>query len=136
VSTFVGRVEELRVLEELFARSDDGAVAAIVTGDPGSGKTRLLAEAVDRIGPDNTARIVGYEPEQSVPFAASAELIRTLAAAPAGRGLQVLFEQRTSGLAPLRIFEAAHRSLDAFEPMLLAVDDLQWVDELSRALCH
>ena len=36
------------MLEELFARSDGGVVAAIVMGDPGSGKTRLLAEAVDR----------------------------------------------------------------------------------------
>src|SRR5438105_9886535 len=86
VSTFVGRAEELRVLGELFACSGDGVVAAIVMGDPGSGKTRLLAEAVDRFAPDDTARIVGYEPEQSVPLAACAELLQTLSAAP-GRGL-------------------------------------------------
>ena len=136
VSTFVGRAEELRVLEELFARSGDGAVAAIVMGDPGSGKTRLLAEAVDRFAPDDTARIVGYEPEQSVPLGACAELLQTLSAAPAGGGLRLLFEQGTSALAPMQVFEAAHRALDAFEGLLVTVDDLQWVDELSLALCH
>lgn len=105
-------------------------------GDPGSGKTRLLAEAVDRFAPDDTARIVGYEPEQSVPLAACAELLQTLSAAPTGRGLRLLFEQGTSALAPMQVFEAAHRALDAFERLLVTVDDLQWVDELSLALCH
>src|SRR5437763_259945 len=105
-------------------------------GDPGSGKTRLLAEAVDRFAPDDTARIVGYEPEQSVPLAACAELLQTLSAAPAGRGLRLLFEQGTSSLAPMQVFEAAHRALDACERLLVTVDDLQWVDELSLALCH
>ena len=124
------------MLGELFARSGDGVVAAIVMGDPGSGKTRLLAEAVDRFAPDDTARIVGYEPEQSVPLAACAELLQTLSAAPAGRGLRLLFEQGTSALAPMQVFEAAHRALDAFERLLVTVDDLQWVDELSLALCH
>jgi DNA-binding CsgD family transcriptional regulator len=136
VSTFVGRTEELRVLEELFARSGDGVLAAIVMGDPGTGKTRLLAEAVDRFAPHETARIVGYEPEQSVPLAACADLLHAFSAAPAGRGLRLLLEQGTPALAPMRIFEAAHRALDAVGPLLLVVDDLQWVDQLSLALCH
>ena len=36
----------------------------------------------------------------------------------------------------MQVFEAAHRALDAFERLLVTVDDLQWVDELSLALCH
>ena len=91
------------MLGELFACSGDGVVAAIVMGDPGSGKTRLLAEAVDRFAPDDTARIVGYEPEQSVPLAACAELLQTLSAAPAGRGLRLLFEQGTSARGGARV---------------------------------
>src|SRR5256886_13508292 len=105
-------------------------------GDPGSGKTRLLAEAVDRFAPDGTARIVGYEPEQSVPLGACAELLQTLSAAPAGRGLRRLFEEGTSALAPMQVFEAANRALDAVDRLLVTVDALQWVDELSLALCH
>jgi hypothetical protein len=34
------------------------------------------------------------------------------------------------------VFEAAHRALRELEPALLVVDDLQWLDELSLALCH
>jgi len=39
-------------------------------------------------------------------------------------------------LEPLRIFETAHRALRQVGRPLLLVDDLQWVDELSLALCH
>src|SRR2546430_15196201 len=95
-------------------------------GDPGSGRPRMLAEAVDRFAPDDTARIVGYEPEQSVPLAACAELLQTLSAAPAGRGLRLLFEEGTSALAPMQVFEAAHRALDAFERLRVTGGDLQW----------
>ena len=34
------------------------------------------------------------------------------------------------------MFEAAHRALRELEPALLVVDDLQWLDELSLALCR
>ena len=46
-----------------------------------------------------------------------------------GRGMD-------SPLEPLRVFEAAHRALRAAGPALLLADDLQWVDDLSLALCH
>ena len=124
-------------MEEVFARATDGVAAAVVTGDPGSGKTRLLAKYVERIGVDDPPRIVGYQPEQGVPLSASADLLRLLAASPVGRQLRALvFEAETAGQEPIRIFEAAHRVVDAVEPLLLVVDDLQWVDELSVALCH
>jgi DNA-binding CsgD family transcriptional regulator len=58
----------------------------------------------------------------------------------AGRKLEeALFGATTSDerpLEPLRIFEAAHRALLGLEgTVLLCVDDLQWVDVLSLALC-
>jgi DNA-binding CsgD family transcriptional regulator len=137
MSAFVGRTDERRTLEALIARAEEGAVAGLVFGDPGSGKTRLLAETVERAGVENTARIVGYEPERNVPLSASAEFLHVLASSPAGRRLNALvFEPEMSGLEPMRIFEAAHRAVDIVEPVLLVVDDLQWVDELSLALCH
>jgi hypothetical protein len=44
--------------------------AAVVGGDPGSGKRRLLAEVVARVDLERKLRVGGYEPERRVPFAA------------------------------------------------------------------
>src|SRR5262245_61066319 len=85
-------------------------------------------------------RLAGYEAESAVPLAAASTLLRTLTrAGENGVTLNtLLFAGRSEGgasLDPLRIFEAAHRALDSLEPMLLVLDDLQWVDPLSIALC-
>jgi hypothetical protein len=45
-------------------------------------------------------------------------------------------DEEASPFEPLRVFEAAHRALRVVEPALVLVDDLQWLDELSLALCH
>ncbi len=48
--SFVGRVAELAILEHLWQRTLDGStVVALVTGDPGIGKTRLLTEFRSRL---------------------------------------------------------------------------------------
>jgi class 3 adenylate cyclase len=60
LSPFVGRSEELRRLEDAFARTagNAGQVVAVV-GDAGLGKSRLLQEFQQRIG--NRARILSGE---------------------------------------------------------------------------
>jgi DNA-binding CsgD family transcriptional regulator len=142
MTVFVGRVDELAALSEVAAAAASGnAAAALVVGDPGSGKSRLLAEAAAGIRMKNLFQVVGYEPESDVPLAAASDLLRGLAGAgPEGQRLDGLLlgrvDEQNSPLEPLRIFEAAHRALRAAEPTLLLVDDLQWVDELSLALCH
>jgi DNA-binding CsgD family transcriptional regulator len=139
VSAFVGRTEELNALTAVAAQGGDGPSAALIVGDPGSGKTRLLAEAADRLGMPNQLRVVGYEPEHQVPLAAAANLLRTLGEVPQlGARLNALvFESDdASALEPVRVFETAHRALARTAPALLLLDDVQWVDELSLALCH
>jgi DNA-binding CsgD family transcriptional regulator len=142
MSAFVGRIDELAALAEVagaFGRGD--VAAAVVIGDPGSGKSRLLAEAAARAELRNQFRIVGYEPESEVPLASASDLLRALAeATPQGRQLGALVfdagREGASPLDPIRIFEAAHRASRAVGPALVLVDDLQWIDELSLALCH
>jgi DNA-binding CsgD family transcriptional regulator len=142
MSAFVGRAGELAALSEIgnAARRDEVA-AAVIVGDPGSGKTRLLAEAAARIELPNRFRVVGFEPEAEVPLASASDFLRALtAAAPQGSRLEALvFGAATADAAPLepiRIFEAAHRCLSTVGTALVLVDDLQWVDRISLALCH
>lgn len=145
---FIGRSRELRLLEAIIA-APAGPTAGLVIGVPGSGKSRLLAEA-RRLAPDSTVlAVTGFESERDVPLAAAAALLRELARVPGhGEALDALLVSRTvargmsepsvgSGpLEPLRIFESSHRALQAIGRALLIVDDLQWVDGLSRSLCH
>jgi DNA-binding NarL/FixJ family response regulator len=136
---FVGRAGELEALVELTATSAHGPVAAVVVGEPGSGKSRLLAEARAGSGLPHSFAVVGFEPERQVPLAAASGLLRALSDAPQhGSQLDALLFGASNAvpLEPVRVFEAAHRALCGFEPSLLVVDDLQWIDELSLALCH
>jgi DNA-binding CsgD family transcriptional regulator len=137
VSAFVGRSEELRVLAAVLAAPDAGPTAAVVVGDPGNGKSRLLQEASERAQLENSFRVVGYEPERQVPLSSAAAFLRAVSdGSVAGRRLATILFEDTDRLEPMRVFEAAHRCVEPLEHLLLLVDDLQWVDELSLALCH
>ena len=129
MGAFIGRVAELEALARVGRAGEAGrAAAAVVVGEPGVGKSRLLAEAVERITLPHAFRAVGYEPEADVPFASASDLLR---AVQVGEVLS-----QTSPLERIRVFEATHRALRGIGPALLAIDDLQWVDDLSLALFH
>lgn len=137
---FVGRQDELDRLAELQRRARRARLpaASLITGEPGTGKSRLLAQVLEQTKMPH-GRVVGFEPIQSVPLAAAAGLIRLLREVPgAGRDLdQLVFGKAAQeSRDPLRIFEGAHRALAASRPMLIAIDDLQWVDDLSIGLIH
>jgi DNA-binding NarL/FixJ family response regulator len=100
-----------------------------------------LAEAAAQARLSNRFRVVGFEPEREVPLAAASDLLVALAAmAPEAHGLEALLfgddREEAAALQPLRIFESAHRALRMVGPALVLVDDVQWIDELSLALCH
>jgi DNA-binding NarL/FixJ family response regulator len=133
------RARELDVLSGLVARQG-GPGVALIFGEPGSGKTRLLAEARRRLPFEACFSMAGFEPERHVPLAAASSLLRELdRVRPAGAELRALFSAssaETGALEPIRIFEAVHLVLASLQPVLLSLDDLQWADELSLALCH
>jgi len=130
MSAFVGRVNELAALGEIAGAAVRGHIAAaVIVGDPGSGKSRLLAEAAARADLSNQFRLVGYEPESEVPLASASDFLRALAEVrPQGDGLEALVfdagRAEVSPLEPLRVFEAAHRVLRTVGPALVLVDDL------------
>ena len=140
--SFVGREDELAAVLDLaqgVARGE-GPVVAVVLGDPGSGKSRLLTEACSRITLPERTLLAGYEPEATIPLAMARGLLRRLAEVP-GPGETVaalVFDPvpEAGPVEPVRLFEAAYRALSALGPVLVAVDDLQWVDEVSLALLH
>jgi DNA-binding CsgD family transcriptional regulator len=140
---FVGRRVELAVLESVCsnAKAESRPAAAVVLGLPGSGKTRLLAELRSRQLAALQLNITGYESGTQVPLAAAAEMLRELGkVSGAGEMLnEFLFglsPTNERSLEPLRLFEAARRALLGHEgPILLIVDDFQWADQLSLALC-
>ena len=141
-ATFVGRGAELAVLESVCssAKADTRPAAAVITGLPGSGKTSLLAEVSSRQRATQL-RLAGYEAGTRVPLAAAGDMLRALGTVPGAGGLlgellsaTGMVEDRS--LEPLRLFEAARGALLGLDgPILLVLDDLHWVDELSLALC-
>src|SRR5437870_9335597 len=140
---FVGRRVELALLDSVCskANADNRPAVALISGVPGSGKSRLLAELRSRRRATHVLAVVGYESAFQVPLAAAANLIRELGKASAAGGMlsEFLFGPTPvddRSLEPLRLFEAARQALLGLEgSVLLVADDLQWVDDLSLALC-
>src|SRR5438876_187214 len=142
-AAFVGRRVELALLDSVCSRAnaDNRPAAALISGVPGSGKSRLLAELRSRRRATHVLGVVGYESALQVPLGAAANLLRGLGRVnDAGEMLrEFLFSPNPvddRSLEPLRLFEAARRAMLGLEgSVLLVADDLQWVDDLSLALC-
>jgi DNA-binding NarL/FixJ family response regulator len=139
---FFGRSAEMEQLRELMTAAfrDGEPGLAMVQGEPGSGKSRLLRElsALVDNGPAQLV-IVGFEPERTVDLAAARELIERLRnLVPSGPIAHAAFElsPAVTRIEPLHVLESVHRALAQLGPVLLVVDDLHWVDDMSVALVH
>src|ERR687898_1433061 len=80
--TFVGRVEELELLEAARLRAADGEPAVVlVGGEAGVGKTRLIAELTARCVVDGTRVLTGGcvpVGGEGLPYASVVEALRPL----------------------------------------------------------
>ncbi|MEU2743855.1 AAA family ATPase [Streptomyces sp. NPDC007095] len=140
----IGRDKELRTLRGLLADTAAGhGSALLIHGAAGVGKSALLRTVVADAtqGGFKVLRTSGVEPEQWLPFAALQLLLQPVArgmknlSAPHRLALSGAFGARDSepeiyqvGLAVLELLaDAANR-----QPLLLLVDDVQWIDSSSR----
>ena len=124
VEPLVGRDLELGLLRA--AAEATGRRAVVLTGEAGSGKTRMLSEAAALPPAAQTWTLRGYEPESIAPLASAADLLHDL-----------LGDWRWDETEVVRLFEAALRALDARAgPLRVLVDDVQWLDGATSALVH
>ena len=138
----VGRQRERAVLERLLDTARDGHGAVLVVhGDPGVGKTALLANVVESGEDFRVVRTLGVEGEMDLDYAALQrfcapilELIEHLPD-PQRDALEVAFGVSAGqapspflvGLAVLGLLSEAAEQ----QPLLCVVDDAQWLDDAS-----
>ena len=145
----IGRDEELSSIAAFLARVEDGPSGLVFSGEPGIGKTILWEACFDqaetRFGPVLAHR--SAEAEASLSFTGLSDLLAPVfqEAAPAlaplrRRALEVALllaepdeeapDPRAIGLALLDVL----RMLAERQPVVLALDDLQWLDPSSAGV--
>ena len=158
--TFVGRIEELRLLEAARVRAADGDPAVVlVGGEAGVGKTRLIAELSSRCVADGTrccrvavcrsARVPCPTPRSWRPcgpcLPTSARTPCVILSALPGQRLPACCPPWVSRTAPVlpdqaaqaRLFElllGLFGRLSEQAPLVLVVEDLHWADQSTRDL--
>jgi predicted ATPase len=158
--TFVGRLEELQVLEAARSRAADGEPAVVLLGgEAGVGKTRLVAELTARCTSDGTRVLSGGcvpVGEGTLPYAPIVEALRALLVDLDASAVRELVGPSWSELARLlpalgeldrtgapeqaaqaRLFELLLGLLGRLgeqAPLVLVVEDLHWADQSTRNL--
>lgn len=137
----VGRESALAVLERFLQTSGEPSVH-VLTGPPGIGKTALWESALAGMGSAaTTLRARASEAEAQLSFAGLTDLLagidpRLLAALPAPQqyAIEVALHRRTPDAGPpedLAVslgFLAALTLLADRRPVVVAIDDVQWLD--------
>lgn len=144
----VGRDAELASLRDFVASLSDGVAVLVLEGEAGMGKTTLWSAGVAYAGEREVAVLQARpaESETSLSFSAARDLLDPVlddalaALVPAQRRAlaRALVLDEGEGPAPdphavgVAVLNAL-RSLAAERPLVVAVDDVQWLDSASAA---
>jgi DNA-binding SARP family transcriptional activator/predicted ATPase len=145
---FLGRGREIGAAQAALARrvAQGSPRLLLVTGEPGIGKSRLLAELAERVaGAGGTALLArGFEAETARPYGVWSDLLRDglpvdsasgpppSAQGPLAEGAEPTYRERLlDSLAAVLAGPSSRRA-----PLLVVLDDLQWIDEGSIAILH
>ena len=141
----IGRDGELGYATTLLAQLADGPAALVFAGEPGIGKTTVLLAAAERAGAASAVVLSAHpvEAEAELGFAALADLLAPVV----DELLPALPEPQRHALAVVLLLEEPGSPLDrravcaatlsglrmaaARGPVVLAIDDLQWLDASS-----
>ena len=138
----VGRDSERAAIERLLADARVGTSGVlVVSGEPGIGKSSLLAYAAAAAHEMRVLSARGIEEEASIPFGGLLELLRPVIEhveslpAPQAAALRAALalgpgvggERLVIGAATLGVLAAAAEE----QPLCVLVDDAQWLDRAS-----
>lgn len=141
----VGRESELQAVQSLLQAGRSAPVALLIDGDPGIGKTtvcRAACEAASTSG-FTTLTTAGASAEVSLAWTGLADLVAGIDEVVLA-GLSPLHQQTLQAVraghdGPLggerlvaTAFRMALQELSRQHPILIIVDDAQWLDETSR----
>jgi DNA-binding CsgD family transcriptional regulator len=141
-SSLIGRRAERAQLEAVLDKVRRGTSAVLVLrGEPGVGKSALLADAEEQAEGCLVVRAAGFESEMQLAFAALHQLCSPLMdglprlPAPQRDALSTAFGLRSGsppdrfhvGLAALSLLSDAAEA----QPLVCVVDDVQWLDQAS-----
>lgn len=146
----IGREEELALLEQrLSALIDGGTAAVVLEGDPGIGKTTLFRSAVSS-ALERGYFVLSCRPSQSevrLSYAGLGDLLERVESdvfaalpPPQRHALEIalrLRDARAVASDPRTIalaFRNILRELSAAHPLVVAIDDAQWIDAPSAGV--
>ncbi len=144
--SLLGREPEVAVLNAAVAAAADQGAALLVVGEPGIGKSALLAraQAAAAAAGYTVLRARGVESETHLPFAGISQALTSLT----GHLLSLPAGQRAAVTAALGLSEGTHPDLfliaqavlgliireRAERPVVVIVDDVQWLDPQSQQI--
>lgn len=150
-AVFVGRRDERQLIDQIVARTmkRQALPTILVSGEPGIGKSHLVAHLEARViavgGIAFGAR--AFEAEATRPYGIWIDLLRTIMHARGGkhlpRELGLLIPELGAPTEEIgdrsRLFDGVVdllRQMSNDQPVVVTLDDLQWIDEASSSLLH